>query len=263
MAQQPRLTVRAEHAVTGGRRLTVDLDVGGEISVPGVLLVPAWRRPAPAAVLLHGYSSQKEHLADTVGDALLEREIASLAIDLPLHGERGDSMQQQSLRNPLALLGQWRLAIRETTLALRVLEQTREVDASALAIVGYSMGSFLGVTVAASEPAVRAVVLAAGGDLPAHTPLSRLIRSVADPLRAVRRLAGRPLLMVHGRQDHVVRPEQAERLFAAAGEPKTLRWYDAGHRLPPDVIRDAAGWLREQLLGAPADQERERGATRT
>ena len=141
-----------------------------------------------------------------------------------------------------------------------VIEQTGVRDAT---IVGYSMGSFLGVTVAASEPAVRAVVLAAGGDLPAHTPLSRLIRSVADPLRAVRRLAGRPLLMVHGRQDHVVRPEQAERLFAAAGEPKTLRWYDAGHRLPPDVIRDAAGWLREQLLGAPADQERERGATRT
>jgi fermentation-respiration switch protein FrsA (DUF1100 family) len=60
--------------------------------------------------------------------------------------------------------------------------------------------------------------------------------------------------MVHGRGDRTIRPEQAERLFAAAQEPKELRWWNAGHILPAEAIRYAAGWLGEQLGD---DEERE------
>jgi fermentation-respiration switch protein FrsA (DUF1100 family) len=112
------------------------------------------------------------------------------------------------------------------------------------------MGAFVAVLAAAEEPAARAVVLAAGGDLPDRTPLSALIRRVADPLRAVRRFHGRPLLMINGRYDTTITPAQAERLYAAAGEPKTLRWWNAGHYLPPAAIDDGARWLRETLVGA-------------
>jgi uncharacterized protein len=101
--------------------------------------------------------------------------------------------------------------------------------------------------IAAAEPAVRAVVLAAGGDLPRGTPLAAVARTVVDPVRAVRRLGGRPLLMVHGRGDRTVKPDQAERLFAAAGEPKELRWWSSGHILPPAAIDDAAAWLAARL----------------
>ena len=104
--------------------------------------------------------------------------------------------------------------------------------------------------VAADNREVRAVVLAAGGDLPPQTPFASLVRTVADPLRAVRALAGRPLLMVHGKRDRTVLPAQAERLFAAAGEPKTLEWYDAGHWLPDRSIEDAAAWLAD-VMRAP------------
>ena len=85
------------------------------------------------------------------------------------------------------------------------------VDANNAALVGYSMGSFLGVGVAADVPAVRALVLAAGGDLPTGTPFERFVRAAADPLKAVRRLGGRPLLMVHGRRDGTVRCRGARR----------------------------------------------------
>jgi len=91
------------------------------------------------------------------------------------------------------------------------------------------------------------VVLAAGGDLPEGSPLTAVARAIADPLRAVRRLDGRPLLMVHGRNDHTVKPEQARRLFEAAREPKELRWWNAGHRLPPDAIDHAATWIVARL----------------
>jgi hypothetical protein len=109
------------------------------------------------------------------------------------------------------------------------------------------MGSFLAVLLAADDPEVRAVVLAAGGDLPEGTPLAAVARAVVDPPRAVRKLAGRPLLMIHGKNDRTMRPAQAERLFAAAREPKEIRWWDAGHILPREAIDHAARWLAERL----------------
>jgi predicted esterase len=151
---------------------------------------------------------------------------------------------------PFELVRRWHAALDEASLSLRYLAARQEIDGARLALVGYSLGSFLGIIVAAREAVVRALVLAAGGDLPDGTPFAKLIRTVADPLRAVRRLNGRPLLMVNGRWDRTIRPEQAERLFAEANEPKELRWWDAGHYLPPAAIADAAGWLAQQLSGA-------------
>ena len=255
MATRLTHTVRAEHAVPGGRRVELRFGKHGDTAadqVPAVLLLPAEAlagRPAPAAVLLHGYSSRKEQMAQDVGAGLLRHGIASIAIDLPLHGERVGDVDVRSARNPLALAQSWRRGQADARLALGYLGARPEVDGSRLALVGYSMGSFLGVTVAADAPAVRALVLAAGGDLPSGAPMERLIRTVADPIKSVRRFDGRPLLMVHGRRDGTVRPEQAQRLFDAAMEPKELRWYDAGHYLPARAVEDAAEWLATRLMG--------------
>jgi fermentation-respiration switch protein FrsA (DUF1100 family) len=244
---QIRQTTRSESRVPGGRRIVLDFREEGGDAVPAILLLPDAAEPAPGALLLHGYSSRKEHMADNVGRALLEEGIASLAVDLPLHGDRHDPLQAQSARNPLAVVRLWRTGLKEAGLAARYLGARGEVDAARLGVAGYSLGSFLAVQLAAGDPKVRAVVVAAGGDLPAGTPLATVARTVADPLRAVRKLAPRPLLMVHGRDDRTVRADQAERLFAAAGEPKELRWYPAGHYLPPAAIQYAAEWLGARL----------------
>lgn len=262
----PRLahTLHTDRPIPHGRRLELGFGRDGEEArVPGVLLLPPeGAPPAPAAVLLHGFSSRKEQMAEGVGTTLLAHGIASLALDLPLHGERIEdgegtswgmigghvrAFDGRAMRNPLALAGAWREAQRDARLALAYLGARREVDRARLALVGYSMGSFLGVQVAAEEPAVRALVLAAGGDLPQGMPYATALRLVADPLRAVKRFDGRPLLMVHGRRDPTVRPEQAQRLFDAAMEPKELRWYDAGHYLPQQALEDAADWLVGRL----------------
>ena len=258
MSQRIAQDVRAERALPlGARRITLDFGLERDTErVPAILLLPAGasaERRVPGVVLLHGYSSHKEQMAGSIGRVLLRHGIGSLAIDLPLHGERAGhdgGMSSAEFRNPLALAKRWRAAMNEARVALRFLAERDEVDASRLAIVGYSMGSFLGVLIAAEERKVRALVLAAGGDLPSGTPFERLVRTLADPLRAIRHYAGRPLLMVHGRRDRTVTPEQAERLFAAAGEPKTLRWWEAGHYLPDAAIDDAAEWLRGVMRSA-------------
>src|SRR5919108_1041739 len=189
----------------------------GDALVPAILLLPKdpeGRRPA--ALLLHGYASHKERMAYTIGRALAVRGVAALAIDLPLHGGRDAPLQRESLLDPFALMSHWRLALEECAAALQWLSDHECCDESRLAIVGDSLGAYIAVA-AAQNTRVRAVVLAAGGDLPLGTPLERLVRSIADPLTAVRRIAGRPLLMMHGRFDRTVRPADADRLFKAAG----------------------------------------------
>jgi dienelactone hydrolase len=240
-------SVDSERQVAHGRELHLTYRTEDIHPVPAILTLPDGVQRAPAALLLHGYSSRKEVMVDPVGRALLAHGIASLAIDLPLHGSRADSVQAQSARNPMRMMQLWRQGLDDARLGIRYLEARADIDRHRLAIVGYSMGSFLAVAIAADEPALKAVVLAAGGDLPQDTPFSGIARMVADPVRAIRRLEGRPLLMVHGKRDRTVKPEQAQRLFDAAREPKEMCWWDAGHHLPYEASDHAALWLQRKL----------------
>jgi pimeloyl-ACP methyl ester carboxylesterase len=246
--------VHAARDVANGVRF--DLEIVDEAQrVPAILLVPAAPSPVPATLLLHGFGSSKERMSDTIGEALLLRGVAALSVDLPLHGARGNPRDLR-LANPVELLDSWRRAVHEARLALDFLAGHERVDAMRLGLVGYSLGSFLANIVASETPTVRALVLAASGDLPDGLPFESLVRAVLDPLRVVRRVVGRPLLMINGRFDRTVRPPQAERLFAAASEPKMMRWYGGGHWPPPSEIDYAAGWLSTQLSGAPAASSR-------
>jgi uncharacterized protein len=240
--------ISSEQRVAGGRRLTLDFRLGERGDpIPSVLLLPEGGARAPAALLIHGYTSRKEAVSETIGIALLARGIASLAIDLPLHGERHSPLEAQSMNRPLGVVSAWKDGVAECSVALRYMEAHPALERRRIGLVGYSLGSFVGVTVAAAEQSVRAVVLAAGGDLPVNTPFSTLIRTVADPLRAVRQLRGRPLLMVNGKRDRTVMPEQARRMIAAAAEPKEIRWWDCGHRLPAEAVAYTAEWLAGRL----------------
>lgn len=229
------------------KRRSMSLDLGGA-RVPAILQIPDVGHPVAAALLLHGYSSSKERLADTMGRALAAQHIASLAIDLPLHGSRDDAMIEEARSNPLGLVQHWRTALAEARAAIAWLSQHEAIDARRLNATGYSLGSYIALHTAAADPRVRSVIIAAGGDLPA-TPWTSMMRMITDPLKSVRALDGRPLLMLHGRADRTIRADQATRLYEAASQPKELRWYDSGHVLPPAAAADAAGWLAAQTQG--------------
>ena len=55
------------------------------------------------------------------------------------------------------------------------------------------------------------------------------------------------LLLQSGRQDALVPPRDAERLHAAAPDPKSVQWYDAGHNLGTAASRARSAWLHENL----------------
>lgn len=246
MSRSVSYEVSGERAVRGGHHASVVLRAPAE-DVPGVLLMPpAARRPAAAALLVHGYGSTKERMSETIGATLLRHGIASLALDLPLHGERGEQ-GTHGFSDPMSLLRHWRAGLEEARLGVRLLADHEGIDRRRLATVGYSLGSFVALEVAATEESVRAVIVAGGGDFPPHTPFLQLIRTVADPIRAVTNLRGRPLLIVHGTRDRTVRPEQAQRLYDAASDPKEIRWIDTGHHLPSPAVAAAATWLVDHL----------------
>jgi fermentation-respiration switch protein FrsA (DUF1100 family) len=221
------------------RSLTIEL---AGAHVPCILLLPDLGEPVPGALMLHGYSSSKERLADTMGRALAARGIASLAIDLPLHGSRDDAMIEEARTNPLGLMQHWQMALAEAEAAIAWLSAHDGIDARRINLTGYSLGSYIALQTAAVDQRVGSVIIAAGGDLPA-TPWTNMVRMISDPLRYAALLNGRPLLMLHGRLDRTIRPEQAQRLYDAAAQPKELRWYDAGHVLPANAADDAAAWL--------------------
>ena len=228
------------------KRQSFTMSVVGK-SVPAIVQLPSSEESLPAVLLLHGFSSRKERMADSIGRALAARRVASLAIDLPLHGARDAGFEGMSFRDPVALIQNWRLAVREAHAGLALLAVRDGIDAGRIGIAGYSLGAYLATAVAADNAVARAIALAAGGDLPAQMPFASLVRTIVDPCRDVRNLAGRPLLMINGRFDRTIRPEQARSLFEAASEPKELRWYDGGHWPPQSAIDSVADWLAARL----------------
>ena len=238
-------SVRRTRRLARGTEQRVDLAFGRD-TVPALRLVPAGDRTHATVLLLHGFSSSKERMAEAIGRRLLARGVGSLALDLPFHGERtatGGGIP----RSPLALVGAWRAAVSETRAAVDWLVAQPGVDAGRLGVTGYSLGGFLALMTAAGEPRLHAVALAAAGDLPDQTPYAAMVRGLVDPPRAARKLDGRPLLLVNGTRDRTTRPAQAQRLFDAASEPKELVWYDGGHWPPPVAIDAASAWLAARL----------------
>ena len=244
MTSESKERARTKGATTV-HRFKADLRLAGG-TVPSILLIPEASQPVPAALLLHGYASSKELLSDTIGRALAARGIASLAIDLPLHGTRDDALITQARSNPMELVKHFRNALAEAKAAIAVLVAHEAIDQDRIAAVGYSLGSYVALMTAAKEARIQAVIVAAGGDLPA-TPWTRMARLAADPISAVKSLKSRPLLMLHGRNDRTIPPDSAQRLFDAARDPKELFWYDGGHALPAPAADHAAEWLVRQL----------------
>lgn len=121
-----------------------------------------------------------------------------------------------------------------------------------IGVVGFSMGAAIAILGAAQRPEVRAVVadspFATHHDVVSHN-IQQVIRipgepfaTISDyflsrsagyrgrdvaPLRVVDKLAGRPLLLIHGGDDGMIPVSHAHRLFAAAREPKEL-WIAPG-----------------------------------
>jgi dienelactone hydrolase len=204
--------------------------------VPGRLLLPPRRGgPRPLVLLQHGASGSKDapYVAQ-VAAPWVRGGAAVATIDFPLHGERANAKlsaillgalgAREARRSPEArrLLTDFVVqAVADLQRALDAAAALPEVDAGRSAYAGLSLGAIVGATFCGIDPRPCAAALALGG--------GDLGWREVDPVQHLPRFAPRPLLFVNMKADERVPPAAGEALYAAAGEPKQIVWFDGGH----------------------------------
>jgi dienelactone hydrolase len=203
--------------------------------VPGHVWLPeTGSGPFPTVLLQHGITGSKD--ADYIGFAAVpwvRAGAAVVSIDFPLHGTRHSPKLQQLALAGLGLAGTptaaardlvrqvVRQSVADLTRTTDALERFPELDTQRFAFAGLSLGAIIGATWCALDPRPCAAALAlAGGGFGGPT---------LDPALRIARFAPRPLLFVNMRGDRTVSPESTEILYAAAGEPKEIHWFDGDH----------------------------------
>ncbi len=209
---------------------------------PDGIPLDAWLLRSPTArasvVLVHGYGASKEFAYPVA--AMLWPRFHILALDLRAHGQSGGQVTSVGFTE------------RQDVIAA-VDEAARRLDAP-VGVLGISMGAVAALLAAADCPRIAAVA----ADSPFATlrgviaraacqrgypgPITPLLAELtcraialqqrypvraADPIRVIGSISPRPVFLAHGGADELCTPDNTERLYAAAREPKEL-WIAPG-----------------------------------
>jgi dienelactone hydrolase len=244
----------AERAPIAGTRLQRFEYASRGDRVPGRLLLPA-RLGAkhPLVLLQHGAGGSKESpYLDAAAGPWVRGGAAIASIDFPLHGERASTKLSARLLAEIdaalaragGISALWvefvQQAVCDLRRALDALGAHPELETGRCAYAAFSMGTILGASFCGADPRPRAAALAIGGG--GFGP------SEVDPVRWIGRFAPRPVLFVNASRDERVPRAASEALFAAAGEPKEIAWFDCGHsELPGAALKTMWIFLRRHL----------------
>jgi len=208
--------------IAGARSVTFR---AGELELHGFYAASHNRR---AVLLVHGAGGDRNALLSEAR-LLASHGYGVLSYDLPGHGESGGVIRWGEPE---------RASVRA---AVDFLVHNGDVDEKGIGALGFSLGGYVLVQVAAVEPRLAALVLSGTPSDPVeqvrfqharYSALSQLpalyvLRQGGMDLSVravdyVARITPRPLLIVGGESDHTVPASMAQALFRAAGEPKQL-----------------------------------------
>ena len=229
-------------------------------SATGLLFDPVNRSGLrPGIVLMHGMPGTARGTAGQ-GLGLAEHGVVVIAIDAPF-ARRGGSPLRYTTEDRAEQIQ----LIKDLQRAVDVLRARPNVDRARIAYLGISYGGAMGSLFVGIERRIRAAALVVGdGGLVSHStgPEDRSFlaslscatrvnwfRAMApiEPIRFIPLASPTPLLLQNGRLDNLVPPADAEALHGAAPEPRTIRWYGAGHSLDLQALRDRHEWLNAQI----------------
>jgi uncharacterized protein len=228
--------------------------------VTGLLFDPVTRSSLrPGVVLMHGMPGTARQMAGAA-QQLAELGAVVIAIDAPFTRRGGPTVQfsAQDRAEQIQLM-------KDLQRAVDVLRARPNVDDTRIAYVGVSYGGAMGALFVGIERRLRAAVLVVGdGGLVSHytgpedvdfmaglSCATRVswFRNMApiEPIRFIANATPTPLLLQNGRIDNLVPEADAELLHAAAPQPRTVRWYSAGHGLNQQAVLDRMDWLSVQI----------------
>ncbi len=197
-------------------------------------------------------------------------ERAVVALDYPYDGPE----KVRGFRQVVATLPLARKAFRDTpaavSLAVDWLEDQSWANTEQVFVVGASLGVPFAALVAARDPRIGGAILVHGAaDNQAwieaqvarrnevrilHRPVATLIHWLAygptfDTAANVALIAPRPVIIIGAREDERTPAGETEALYAAAGDPRVLRWTDGLHIEPDrtDIIEALLAIADEEL----------------
>ena len=143
-----------------------------------------------------------------------------------------------------------------------------DIDQKRVGFVGHSFGAHTGVLLASVEKRIKGYVIMAGapslteflrtstipGVVEVRNSLTKpqqenyfTTLTTVDPINYVSHVAPSALFFQFGKQDTYPTEKSAAQYFQAASEPKSVKWYDAGHALNDAARHDRAMWLQKQI----------------
>jgi dienelactone hydrolase len=235
------------------------LSTRGNGRATGRLFMPGGAGPFAGMLLQHGMPGNAAQMTGT-GVVLARHGAVVVALDAPFAQRGGspirftetDSAEQVQLMTDLRR-------------ALDLLVARPDVDSSRLGYMGISYGGAMGALFVGIEHRLKTGILVVGdGGLVTHltgpedagafaglscTERRRWLESMIpiEPVKFVGFAPPTSLLLQSGTLDDLVPPRDAERLHAAARDPKTIRWYNAGHNLNTEAAHDRQVWLQQRL----------------
>jgi dienelactone hydrolase len=208
---------------------------------------------------MHGMPGNARQMAG-VAQQLAQFGAVVIAIDAPFARRSGEPVRltTEDRAEQIQL-------IKDLQRAVDVLRARANVDDERIAYLGISYGGAMGALFVGIERRIKAAVLVVGdGGLVSHFTGPEDLSFMAglscatrlnwfrdmvpiEPIRFVAHASPTALLLQNGQLDNLVPVADAEALQAAAREPKTLRWYNAGHGLNQQAMFDRLDWLHEKI----------------
>jgi alpha-beta hydrolase superfamily lysophospholipase len=212
-----------------------------DLSLAGWFIFPQGEVGNGAAIILcHGYGATRAALLP-VAIALTRHGYSVLPFDFRGHGESGGDLVTLAYDE-----------VKDVQGAVAYLLTRPEVAPGHIGVLGQSMGAATAIRAAAQTPEIGAVVAESAyasladlvvNDFSTLTGLPRfpflplmtalgewqtgLDMDLVRPVDDIAQISPRPVFLIHGLGDTVVRPESGVRLYEAAGEPKWL-WQPEG-----------------------------------
>lgn len=248
-----------------------------EERVVASIVRPSEGGPFPAVIIQHGSTPMGRHtwvLPDRhpIHQLWAQRGFLTVAVDAYGFGSREGPDNRGRLGTDRAdLMFRTRdariQAVQDLMRTVDYLETRDDVRGDAIGYAGVSMGCRVGVPFVGLDERVGAAAFFVGGSGPyaswaiEGTEYADLaedsdhVFALTDPIGFASMTAGRPMYMANAEQDVLVGREAGERLQAALGEPKELRWFDGGHGDTPRSSFDEAGAFLATHLRLDATDE--------
>jgi dipeptidyl aminopeptidase/acylaminoacyl peptidase len=244
------------------RRVEIPFENGK--TIPGILQTVPGVPNAPCVLIVPGMDTIKEYMPSPYHNHFRRRGLATLTIDGPGQGE-------SNIRENWVTLDNFE---RAGSAAIDFIETRPELDASRIAVYGWSMGSYWAPRIAAHDSRVRALVGAMGvyeqkdtifkHSKPAYRANYMYMSNTYDEdafdtltdqmlLAPIAQKIVCPTLLVMGEFDELCPLEDGERLYERLQCPKELWVYENethtfGGRLP-DFYLHVADWTHDALNG--------------